>query len=175
MNDAKHDALLQGQSTLARKVYDAVPIQEAWTPSEIQAVLRATQSTAAEARVVHGCLRKLTDDGLIREVAHNKFRRRASRASRASHEHRQLTLHKELPMPANAPKAAPKTTPLELLSELANDIKGFAQDVNQRLQNFAIRTEDIALAIEQQRELDNAELAKLRQLQSLLKSLGEPA
>ncbi|MDT4879463.1 hypothetical protein FQZ97_1151410 [compost metagenome] len=65
--------------------------------------------------------------------------------------------------------AAPsrKATPLEMLGELAGEIVGMAE----HMKRLATRVEDVALAVEQERESNSENLEKLRQLQAILKSL----
>lgn len=170
MSPVKHEALLQGQSALARKVYEVVPIQEAWSPARIQAALKASCGSTAEVRVVHGCLRALHESRLIRQPTHGVYQRSPAPLPNAA----PAPQPKEPSM--SQPKPTPKKpTPLELLSGLANDLQALAKEFDQRIQLLAAHAEDIALVIEQQRETDAAQLAKLRQLQTLLTSLGEPA
>ena len=53
------------------------------------------------------------------------------------------------------------------------DVVHLAGDIQKRMGAIATRIEEAALKIEHDRELDADKLAKLQQLQTLLKSLGQ--
>lgn len=60
-------------------------------------------------------------------------------------------------------------TPLEMLSELAGEIAGMANN----LKRLAGRVEDVALVVEQEREGNAEAVGKLKQLQELLKGISQ--
>lgn len=59
--------------------------------------------------------------------------------------------------------------PLEMLSELAGEIAGMANS----LKRLADRVEDVALAVEHEREGNAEAVGKLKQLQELLKGISQ--
>lgn len=58
-------------------------------------------------------------------------------------------------------------SPLEMLGELATEIVGMAE----HMKRLAARVEDVALAVEQEREVTAKSVEQYRQLKTLLKSL----
>ena len=57
-------------------------------------------------------------------------------------------------------------SPLEMLGELANELAGMAD-----MKRLSDRIEDVALAVEQERESNAKSMESYRQLKALLKSL----
>lgn len=68
----------------------------------------------------------------------------------------------------------PKTeqSPIEILGELSDEVVALADEFGARLKKLAAKIEEAALTIEQEREANVENLGKLRQLQSILKSLS---
>ncbi len=58
-------------------------------------------------------------------------------------------------------------SPLEMLGELANELAGMAE----HMKRLSDRIEDVALAVEQERESNAKSMESYRQLKALLKSL----
>lgn len=165
MTPEKCVALMQGQSAIAKKVFDCVPTEEPWRTFQIMAELKRMTGSSADMRIVQGCLRDLADSGLIRRSGSELYQRTAITTKTS-----QKTEESSMPAVKEV-KAAPVATPIEILGELAGEISTLATDVNQRLKKIAGRIEEAALTIEQQRETDAAGMEKLRQLQNLLKGL----
>lgn len=69
MTPARQQQLLQNQTSLARKVYDAVPTIEAWAASRIRSSLDGNHPFA----VITGVLSDLKKQGLIKEVSRLRF------------------------------------------------------------------------------------------------------
>ena len=61
---------------------------------------------------------------------------------------------------------------MDMLSDLSGEIIDLATDFGARMKRMAARVEEVALGIELEREVTSANLAKLTQLQSILKSLS---
>jgi DNA anti-recombination protein RmuC len=76
---------------------------------------------------------------------------------------------------AQAARVAAVQSPIDLLGDIAGSIVALSKSVGEQLQQLANRVEDAALQIEQGQEASAANLEKLRQLQSLLRSIGEGA
>lgn len=182
MNPIKINAVLASQTTLARRIYEAVPIQEPWHIREIR---QHIEGCTAEHRVIRGALRDLQDAGLVRENPPSHFVR--------VHRPRQAAKPKpEQPREEAAPQdtqqstqqqseqtMTKKSTPhteqsnIEILAGIAADVFTLAGEMQKRMGAIAKRIEDAALKIEHDRELDADKLAKLQQLQTLLKTLGQ--
>lgn len=172
MTPAKQRSLLQGQSGLAAKVFEFVPIQEAWTVVEIQAELRKHEKSGADIRAVRACLGALEECGLIRELHKGIFQRADASAPSIIPADKEIpivpkpTLTTVKPDKNKAPQSA-----LELLSPLADEIVRVQAEFAERFKVLATRIEEAALAIEQEREADAKGLEKFHQLQSLLKGM----
>ncbi len=69
MTPAKQQQLLQNQSSLARKVYEAVPTREPWAASQIRAALQGNYSMPT----ITGVLADLKSQGLVKEVSRLRF------------------------------------------------------------------------------------------------------
>jgi len=67
--------------------------------------------------------------------------------------------------------ASQESSPIEILGELSGEVVALADEFGGRLKKLAARIEEAALTIEQEREANVENLGKLRQLQSILKSL----
>jgi hypothetical protein len=166
MNAVKQQALLQGQTGLARKVFECVPMQEAWTLSQIQTVLRQLGSSGsqAEAHVIRGCLGELEDQRLVRQPKSGLFQR-------VKTQEKDVTPVKGTAVVSTI-AAKPANTPMELLGELSGELVALSDEFGKRFKGLARRIEEAAITIEQDREASGEKLAKLEQLQTLLKSLS---
>lgn len=164
MTPAKRDAALQGISAIARKVYDATPIAEAWTPSQIKNALATSTRSSTDLHTVRGCLRALVDVGLASQKTSGHYQRVPVR--QPTH----IALE-DLTMPAATPNnAAPAATrsSMEVFADLANQ----AKTMSKQLQHLAQQIEEAALQAEAERESQAARFSKLEQLSSLLKDLN---
>ena len=77
MEDRQTKRLLQGQSSLAKKVFAAVPVDEPWKFDKIHRVLHEMGKTSAHITAVHACLGQLKDAGIIREPERYYYQRPA--------------------------------------------------------------------------------------------------
>lgn len=170
MTPARAEALLQGQTSLARKVFDATPIQESWTVASIRNALSGASMTTS-AHVIRGCLRELIDAGLVRQPERNQFQRVEIRAAAKPQQQEPAMPAAAQATPAPPSIPAEQHTPLELLGELAGEMGALAKAMAEQLHNMARRIEEVALVVEQDREAIAADLTKLRQFQALLKSM----
>ena len=75
MTPSKLNSLLQGQTNLARKVFEVVPIREAWPAIQIRNALKEVERSNADLRVLRGCLGALREAGLVREPETGMFQR----------------------------------------------------------------------------------------------------
>jgi small-conductance mechanosensitive channel len=79
LSAAKQDVLLNGQTAIARKVFEIVPIQEAWTAQQIQTAFTRTTRANIEFKTLHGCLRALVSTGLVNESRSGYYERSPTR------------------------------------------------------------------------------------------------
>lgn len=168
MTPAKCEIAMQSQSGIAKKVYECVPVQQPWQTFQIATALKNMTGSQADVRVVQGCLNDLVDSGLIRETQRRYYQR-------IQVEEKKKPPEPKMPAAANKPEVVAveprKAAALEVLVELATEVVGVADHIKR----IAERMEDCALAIEQEREASTDELASLRQLKNLLKSIGGAA
>lgn len=162
MTPARFHAAVCGQSAIAKKVLEMVPIQEAWSRSEIALNLRRVTKSSPDVAVLDGCLARLKDAGLIRESQKGKYQRIEIREKEAADV---STAKREEPF---VKAIEPSKSPIDILSGLSERVRKMATD----LVELASDIETAALTIEQGNAESNANLEKLRQLQALLKSLA---
>ncbi|MCA8430054.1 hypothetical protein [Burkholderia seminalis] len=162
MTPAKYQAALSGQSAIAKKVLEMVPIQEAWSRAEIAGHLLRVTKSSPDPAVIEGCLGRLKDSGLIREPSRGRYQRVEVR----EREVLQVPVQKsEITI---APPEVQAALPIEILAKLSERARSLATE----LVMLASDIETAALTIEQDNAENAANLEKLRQFQSLLKSLA---
>ncbi len=184
MNQARLSSLLNGLSGIALKVYEAVPITEIWTKKQITAEL-IRSGVHTDMRTIEGCLAKLVDKKLIRErgiggASGGAFTREApqapspavDRTEKKNAEASRPVMHlasvnknveKAIEMPDTEEK-----TPIEIIEGLTSYVDSALkslQSLRSELDAAAVSIEDMFIASEQRNE-------KLKQLQTLLKSIG---
>ncbi|MCY1447836.1 hypothetical protein D9M71_644750 [compost metagenome] len=157
--------MLAGQTAIARKVFELVPIQEAWPAVDIYGALR-TSNTGADTRVVRRCLGELKDQGLIREPVNGHFQRAAVTIKPKGEQ----AMPHEVKQTVKAPQN-PEVAALDALATLSGEVSNLADEIGQRMKKLATRIEEVALSVEADRETNAEALAKFKQLQSLLKGI----
>lgn len=164
MNQSKFESLHRGQTGIAKKVYEAVPIQTAMSAPEVTAEMRRLGSNA-DLRVVAGCLCTLLDSGLIQERPKGWFIRTPVRIA----EPIAIPPQPE-PMKTTALRIATTTpaSPIERLTAISKRVTAAMDE----LKAIADDIETAAIEITEQGERAEAKSQKLQQLQELLKSLG---
>lgn len=163
MNAAKQQNLLAGQSSLARKVFQVVPIQERWSAHDIFNSLMVAQSTGAQFPAVRRGLTELKETGLIREPVNGHFQRTAITITPS----REQIMSKETKTTVTAMQS--QGSALDTLAVLSGEVISFAEEVGQRMKKLAARIEEVALSVEAEREVTAETLNKFKLLQSLLK------
>ncbi len=163
MTPEKCEALMQGHTNIAKKVYECVPIGESWRAFQIMSALRNMTGSTADVRIVQGCLRDLVDSNLIRKTGSDHYQRIAVEKKQKAQELKMpaAKVEKVVVAPAKA------SSSIEILGELASEILGMAE----HLKSLATRVEDAALVAEQDRESTAKSMESYRQLKTLLKSL----
>lgn len=164
MNAAKQQNILAGQSSLARKVFQVVPIQERWSAHDIFNSLMVSEATGAQFPAVRRGLGELKEAGLIREPVNGHFQRTAITIKYP----REQNMSKEAKPPVMTIKK-PDASALDTLAVLSGEVISFAEEVGQRMKKLAARIEEVALSVEAERETTAESLEKFKLLQSLLK------
>jgi len=164
MNAAKQQNMLAGQSSLARKVFQVVPIQESWSAHDIFSSLMAADATGAQFPAIRRGLGELKESGLIREPVNGHFQRtpvtlKSPREQNMPQENQSAVL--------TIKKA--EASALDTLAVLSGEVISFAEEVGQRMKKLAVRIEEVALSVEAERETNADALEKFKLLQSLLK------
>lgn len=148
ISQARVKELLSHQPSMVQKVFEAVPISEVWSSTQILAALQRTTRTTMEIQMLQGCLNKLVGIGLVNEPKTRHFQRAPVRETKT-----EMTIeHKSVdPTPIDA---------VEMLTELATRARGLAEDIDAA-----------AEVIGEQRTTNEEAAKKLAQLQSIFKSL----
>ena len=75
MTPIKVKTALDGQTAIARKVFDFVPIQDAWAANKIVSEMIRCGLPRIDFRTIEGCLHRLKDAGLVKEPERGAFQR----------------------------------------------------------------------------------------------------
>ena len=170
MSKARYDACLARMTSVAQKVFAAVPKQEAWTSRQVATELGRLQ-ISVDFAVIGGCLDTLAKSGLIKEGPAGKFCRAPYREPKPEASTTTEPAPKEKPpvTPTTAthkPAPAPQTA-IDKLGALAAGLAGLAQGIKAA----AAEISDLAVEVQIQVETSAADAAKLKQLQALLKGM----
>lgn len=170
MNYAKYLQTLASVSSIAQKVLTAVPLQEDWDSRKIRSELFRLTHSAPDLRIVEGCLRKLVDVGLVKEVARDTYRRIQAPNAPV------LKSVVEVPEPQKQNSGKPMRvekppidSSLDKLAAAASALRGLAAQFNQ----IAGDIEDAALLAQQQIQDERRKSERFHQLKRLLAEEGE--
>lgn len=185
MNESRQRRLLEGQSSTARKLYEFVPRHEAWVEGDI-AKAAHNGHVRLGLHTVRACLGDMKDAGLIKETQRHYFQRvPVTKTKKTTHANEPSANEATMPKPttpavtavpqisvdSNIP-ARPVTNSMELLSAVATDLTLLGVEFIGRIKALSARVDEVALQVEAQREADIAKMAKVHQLQALMKDLG---
>ncbi|MBN3848644.1 hypothetical protein G3N58_17705 [Paraburkholderia sp. Ac-20342] len=168
MTPERHAQLLAGQSTIAQKVYQVVPISGAQNVAWIANALKRATSSTPDLRIIHGCLSALQDAGLVRQPKSGSYQRDPDPGSKGATLKPQPKLAAPEAVADAEPTVEAKATTVDCLADVARRLKEMGAYANR----IAEEIEGIALDIESDKEVGQAEAQKLRQLKSLLKELA---
>ena len=160
--------ILENQQTgVAKKVYGAVPINEAWPSRQIVMEL-SRQGQVRDFSIIEGCLNTLKEVGLIREVAPGHFQRVKPKPIAEKEAEPMSTKPLNPVTPPNSSIKGEPTEPVDRLAAIGTKLRGLSQ----MFLELADDIDEAALAFEEKTSGNDEELAKLRQLKGLLKSLS---
>ena len=163
MNQNRVAAILRGQTAVARKVYECVPIEEWWDlHAVLNEVLRLKYSI--QPRVLSGCLSTLCDAGLIR-CDQNRFQR--VRVSEKVYEIPTLSDFADTSLKVKK-ETKEKIMAIDRLTVVIDKAKKLSAD----FQAFAGELETLAIELDDEMSANVKAAEKLTQLQTLLKGLG---
>ncbi len=157
----------KGQSSIAKKVYDATPISEQWTSAQIcKELMRKGHNI--ERKTIDGCLQAMKSDGLIQEPERGVFKR-----VRVKSKTEQEADHVEYFAPppkkeSTMQKEPQKPDSVATLGELADRARSLSGD----LKTLADDIEKSAIEFEAEHSESAEEIQKLRQLKDIINSFG---
>lgn len=177
-----------------KKVYDAVPVADAWDHSQIIAELRRNGHSMRDMSAVLGCLDTLRRTGLVAEPKNGLFTRVHIKEVKA-------VATKEILAPAPEPttepdnqqenevavsttpttmrimpKAVPKQPPIDRLGTLATQASEYAAEAKtlaEKMKTLASELETVAIEIEDDVQETAKMAGQLKQLKNLLKGLDD--
>ena len=161
MTPEKQKQKLAGQTSLAQKIFQYVPIHEDWTIAQVAQAMHRAVGARTDPKTLGGCLLTMADAGLVRATNRGTFQRIPVSAP-----------IKTAPTPAikKEPVMTEKTTKTTASIEVsAIDLLA---GITQKLREVTQELEVAALAIEESNAKNAADVAKLHQLQALLKGLA---
>ena len=161
MRESKFNSIFNGLSAIAKKVYEAVPMQSPWDASQIHNELHRTGSTSCDFRIMRGCLDTLVKGGLVKEPTSGTFVRIAVDKSNEPQT-------KKPEQRIEPTMSTTSETPIEKIGKLASQ----ANALLAMAKKLTADIETVAIEVEEMFSSRDAETAKLKQLQALLKSLG---
>lgn len=182
MTAAKFQGEINGLSSIARKVYDAVPILEEWGAARVLVELKR-QGVSSELAKIEGCLSSLVRSGLVREPKRGQYIRQYVKDDGVKPVLVSVTTQvakatEKRPAPAIAIQSkteemrekavADEEAPINDFSLLSQKLRGMAraiEDVANEIDNAAVKVSDRIAAT-------SAETSKFKQLHKLLKELS---
>lgn len=177
MSHARFQSIFNGQTTIAQKVYYAVPQQDEWSPEQIATELGRTGVTP-DMRILQGCLKALVEAGLVNrtgKLGAYEYQREPVREPRAKVTVLTITQKEKPEMNPTTIAAAPKSiietlpaNPIDRLGELAQALS----HLGEQMKMIGSQIADTAIEIQQQMESESDQLKKVKQLGELMKSLG---
>lgn len=189
MKESRQQQLLQGQTSQARKIFDAVPIAEPWTEATINKTFSLTGAQPVASHTLRACLRDMRDAGLIREPKVGYYQRVAvtrnvptpqkevepmssqSAPARAPVRETVVTHKIDLAITNADEVAKPKATAATVLLALAIQVNELHASFSKGIANIAEQLEAVATQVEEE-SAANAEAAEnLARLRALLKGI----
>lgn len=159
MQQGKQQSALRGQTSLAKKVYEAVPIEDYWQPEQIHNELIREGKNISRSAVI-ACLHTLAEAKLIRQKG-TQFQRAAVKSStikvvnvKESEEQKTYSIK-------------PASSPTDKLAIFSNKIRAQAATLNL----LADEIDDAVLEVEGLMQATGARNEKVLQLQALLAEL----
>lgn len=160
MTPAKYKAALDSINTVARKVFDHVPIKDSWPVNRIIAEMVSAGVTRVDLRTAEGCIARLKDAGLVKETDRGLFQRVVPRE-------RETISLADVTAPAIAASVAVVASPTLALGDLAATLRARATDLNA----LADQIDTAALCVEERIEAADQRFAKLREFSAFLKDI----
>ncbi len=184
MTPAKFEKAMRGQSSIASKVYNAVPTAQAWSSTQIYGALGRATNARPDISIVRGCINSLIAAGVVREIEADRFQRVRVRKSQPSEDSNGVMPETSTGGNVSSSQGRPtlvlatqreeqkpdgvRPSPIDLLAVIA----GRLSDIGKQVTAIVSDLENAALVIEEGITEHTENFDKLHQLQALLKSLA---
>lgn len=161
MNEARFSSIFRGLSSVAQKVYAAVPIADEWAIEAVRRELTRKGHTI-DMHTIRGCMNTLVDSGLVTEPSRGTFSRVAIKEA-----------YKAPPKPIKEAKqpekpAMPKQGAIDKLTALSARVR----TAMSAMKTLADDIDNAALEIEADILKAGEGAQKYKQLQALLKEMS---
>ena len=165
MTPEKQKQKLAGHTAIAQKIFQAVPVAEAWTVGQVAAALHRATGSRIDQHTMLGCLRAMADAGLVRTTGRGMLFQRAPVSTPAADAATDKTKDVTVTQTANLAAApTPVPTPASAI-----DVIGAA---TKKIRAIADELDAWALACEEEKSRVAGEVDKLKQLKALLKEIA---
>jgi hypothetical protein len=167
----KVELLLKQQSSIARKVFDSVPIEQSWTVSFIMNDMARRGISAKEPKTVTGCLNTLMSCGLVCEPSTGKFVRTKTKEEYVPPKEKVLPTPKavkEIDVIATPLIKVEKSDPSQLIADIAIRL----MEISSQLQAVTKDAEKFVSEADRWMAEKESEYESLRNLKQLLKGLS---
>ena len=163
MNEGRYKSVINGLSSIARKVYESVPVQEEWTAIQVLNDMnrRTGSASAIDKKALLGCLNTLVKSGVVKELPASGAFKRVQVVEEKSKPNEKPQQKKDVPMTEKkSPEKANYLGPLDRIAGLTAKLRSLADEIDDELLN-----------VEKEMNDDAQKYKKLNQLQELLKSI----
>jgi hypothetical protein len=186
MNEARFNEIHTGLTGIAKKVYGAVPAGEPWSAKQICGEMQRATGSLPDTRIAIGCLNSLISAGLVREPKLGQFIRVQIKKKAEKGPDPELPAalfiepEADITVPAGVGKVAASApaaiiSPINMLGELSIQLREKASSLRaiaEILEGVAGQIDSSAVEIDDEMNRERDDTKKLKQLQSLLKSIG---
>lgn len=162
MNLGRYKSIMMGLSSIARKVYESVPISEEWTVQQIHnEINRKPGATQIDGKTLVGCLNHLVSSGVVREPKTAMFKRTPVADGKTSKKSEKNQINEDDKMSVEEKNNESKDLgPLDRICAITSKLRALADEIDDEL-----------LRVEKEMNDDAQKYKKLNQLQELLKSI----
>lgn len=169
----KFKSIYNGLTVAQKKIYEATPIAESWDAIKIKMEIARTR-TPIETRIILGCLSGLVACGLVKEHPKGMFQRVPVDAKQAALIEESAENSEGENEQEEGQMAETKQTKTEALDpiERIGRLTAKCQNILVLVKELASDIETVAIEVQETFSCRDVEVAKLKQLQQLLKSLG---
>lgn len=162
MSESRFRQVMAGTTTVAKKVYEAIPASDQWGYQQIVAEV-SRLGYGIDYRTIQGCINSLIQAGLVQETEKGMFRRQPIRPKTEPTSDQMATTQPTQPTGQAAQKDA-----IDILGSIADKLRSLSKTTS----SLADEVDKAALDISEQISMKEAGADKLKQLKELLKELA---